>query len=221
MPTAHLKLQWAHAASEFELHLDTGWSPSRGAVPRDMHGVVTTYQQIASAPTQFRRLADDAIVILDEIHHAGDDRAWGQALLTACSSARRRLSLSGTPFRSDTRSIPFVNYRDLEAQPDFEYGYGPALAEHRVVRPVYFPRTNGDMEWSAPDGSLHAASFDDPLSVARATSVFVPRCPRKASGSPRSCMLPTNDSNIFATCNQMQAVWSLRVIKSTLTTSPI
>jgi hypothetical protein len=30
-----------------------------------------------------------------------------------------------------------------------------------VVRPVYFPRTNGHMEWSAPDGSTHEATFDD------------------------------------------------------------
>jgi superfamily II DNA or RNA helicase len=37
------------------------------------------------------------------------------------------------------------------------------------VRPVYFPRTTGHMEWSAPDGSVHAASFDDPLDAARAS----------------------------------------------------
>ena len=53
--------------------------------------------------------------------------------------------------------------------PDYEYGYGDALADGRVVRPVYFPRTNGQMEWSAPDGSMHAATFDDPLGAARAS----------------------------------------------------
>ena len=52
--------------------------------------------------------------------------------------------------------------------PDFEYGYGPALAERRVVRSIYFPRTNGHMEWSAPDGSVYAAGFDDALDAARA-----------------------------------------------------
>jgi superfamily II DNA or RNA helicase len=133
-----------------------------------MHGVVTTYQQVATAPRAFTRLAENAVVILDEIHHAGDDRAWGASLLVAFESARRRLALSGTPFRSDTRSIPFVRYEGDEARPDFEYGYGPALAEHRVVRPIYFPRTNGQMEWSAPDGTVHAASFDDSLDVVRA-----------------------------------------------------
>jgi len=38
-----------------------------------------------------------------------------------------------------------------------------------VVRPVYFPRTGGQMEWTAPDGSLQAASFDDALDHARSS----------------------------------------------------
>ena len=47
--------------------------------------------------------------------------------------------------------------------PDFEYGYAEALADGRVVRPVYFPRFGGHMEWMAPDGAELAATFDDPL----------------------------------------------------------
>ncbi len=51
-PTAHLKVQWAAAAAGLQLHLDPAWSPSEGALPSDMHGVVTSYQQVAlSAPT--------------------------------------------------------------------------------------------------------------------------------------------------------------------------
>jgi hypothetical protein len=33
------------------------------------------------------------------------------------------------------------------------------------VRPVYFPRVGGEMEWSAPDGAVHQATFDDPLAT--------------------------------------------------------
>jgi superfamily II DNA or RNA helicase len=167
VPTAHLKSQWARAAGALDLHLDATWSPAQGAMPPDMHGVVTTYQQVAVAPRAVRPVAHGAVVILDEIHHAGEDRVWGESLREAFGGARRRLSLSGTPFRSDTRSIPFIRYVDLEADPDFEYGYGPALAEHRVVRPVYFPRTNGFMEWAAPDGAIYGATFDDALDTAR------------------------------------------------------
>ncbi|HUY30185.1 MAG TPA: DEAD/DEAH box helicase [Acidimicrobiales bacterium] len=168
VPTAHLRVQWARAARELDLHLDGSWSPAHGPLPPDMHGVVTTYQQVATAAGALSRIARGAFVVLDEVHHAGEERAWGEALQTAFCSARRRLSLSGTPFRSDTRSIPFVRYEYEEARPDFEYGYGEALAERRVVRPVYFPRTNGHMEWASADGQVHAASFDDALATTRA-----------------------------------------------------
>jgi superfamily II DNA or RNA helicase len=167
-PTAHLKRQWASAAAAFGVHLDPMWSAADGALPRDMHGIVTTYQQVAVTAPILARIAGDAMVVFDEIHHAGDDRAWGASVLTAFSGARRRLSLSGTPFRSDTRAIPFLRYELDEARPDYEYGYGEALSDGRVVRPVYFPRTNGNMEWSAPDGSTHAATFDDALDQVRA-----------------------------------------------------
>ncbi|HET7129409.1 MAG TPA: DEAD/DEAH box helicase, partial [Gaiellaceae bacterium] len=168
-PTAHLKLQWARAAAAFSLHLDPAWSAADGRLSPDMHGIVTSYQQVAASPALVARLAADAFVVFDELHHAADERAWGTAIQAAFADASRRLALSGTPFRSDTRAIPFVRYSGDEAVPDYEYSYGDALTDRRVVRPVYFPRTNGHMEWAAPDGSLHAATFDDPLNAARAS----------------------------------------------------
>ena len=164
-PTAHLKVQWAAAATGLGLHLDPAWSPADGEMPPDMHGVVTSYQQVAMSAPELRRLARGAYVVLDEVHHAGDEQAWGDAVRHAFGESGRRLSLSGTPFRSDTRAIPFVRYEADEAVPDFEYGYGDALRDGRVVRPVYFPRVGGDMEWSAPDGAVHQATFDDPLAT--------------------------------------------------------
>jgi len=167
-PTTHLKTQWVQAAHRMGLHLDHQWSPADG-VAKDVHGIVTTYQQVSTAETakKLRGLANDAFVILDEVHHAGDERAWGDGVRTAFELANRRLSLSGTPFRSDTASIPFVRYEETgvggEAQPDFTYGYADALRDGGVVRPVYFPRFDGLMEWSAPDGSIISANFHDDL----------------------------------------------------------
>ena len=162
-PTAHLKLQWAQAAARYGLHLDPEWSSAAGGLPADMHGIVTTYQQVATSAAALAPLAGGAFAIFDEVHHAGDDRAWGDALQLAFGGAGRRLSLSGTPFRSDTNAIPFVRYEGDEAQPDFEYGYGDALADGRVVRPVFFPRTDGRMEWTAADGTSRSATFADRL----------------------------------------------------------
>ncbi|WP_165492165.1 DEAD/DEAH box helicase [Egibacter rhizosphaerae] len=167
-PTAHLKSQWAGAAAALGLHLAADWSGRDGVLPRDLHGAVVTYQQVAADPDAVRRVADGAFAIFDELHHAGEERAWGAALAHAFERAGRRLALSGTPFRSDTQAIPFVRYDGDEAEPDFVYGYADALAEGGVVRSVRFPRVDGEMEWTAPDGERHAHTFDDPLDRVRA-----------------------------------------------------
>jgi superfamily II DNA or RNA helicase len=163
VPTQHLKLQWALAAERFDIHVDPDWASADGALPSDVHGVAVTYQQVAANPGALRRLIGDAFVILDEIHHAADARSWGDGIRHAFERAPVRLCLSGTPFRSDQSAIPFVRYVGDEAHADYEYGYGEALRDRKVVRPVYFPRINGQMEWTSPDGSTHSASFDDPM----------------------------------------------------------
>ena len=167
-PTSHLKTQWAAAAHRLGLELDPGWTPA-GGLASDMHGLVTTYQHVATAATAkaLRGLSAGGFVILDEIHHAGDERAWGDAIRTAFEPAHRRLCLSGTPFRSDTAAIPFVEYQATaegdSAFSHYTYGYADALRDGGVVRPVYFPRFDGLMEWSAPDGSIISANFHDEL----------------------------------------------------------
>ncbi len=161
-PTSHLKIQWANAAASFGLHLEPEWS-SRDGMPSDMHGLVVTYQQVASDPRALRGVADDAFVIFDEIHHAGSERAWGDSVFEAFELAARRLSLSGTPFRSDQNPIPFVSYDFDEAVADHTYGYGEALTDGGVVRPVFFPRIGGSMEWTTPDGAHMSATFEDAL----------------------------------------------------------
>jgi superfamily II DNA or RNA helicase len=166
-PTQHLKGQWAAAAHRLGLHLDPQWSTREGGISPDMHGIVTTYQQVASSADALAGLSGNAFVIFDEVHHAADDRAWGGSLLRAFEGSSRRLSISGTPFRSDTSAIPFVDYHFDEARPDFEYGYGEALIDGGVVRPVFFPRIGGHMEWVAPDGSEYSADFEDALDAQR------------------------------------------------------
>ena len=167
-PTSHLKTQWALAAHRLGLELDPDWTP-QGGLARDVHGLVTTYQHLATAGTAkvLRGIATDAFVILDEIHHAGDERAWGDSVRLAFGTAHRRLCLSGTPFRSDTNPIPFVGYETTAegetARSHYTYGYADALRDGGVVRPVYFPRFDGVMEWSAPDGSVLSANFHDEL----------------------------------------------------------
>jgi superfamily II DNA or RNA helicase len=167
-PTQHLKYQWARAAGRFDLHLEPQWSVRDGRLPDDMHGIVVTYQQVAMQARALRGVAQDAFVVFDELHHAGEERAWGDGVRHAFEVAGRRLAISGTPFRSDTAAIPFVAYDAFgDASADYEYGYGDALRDGGVVRPVFFPRIDGHMEWVGPDGTQYAHTFDDALDQAR------------------------------------------------------
>ena len=157
-PTEHLKTQWADAAARVSLRLDPNFS-NRNAVPsRQYHGVAVTYAQVAVKASVHERLVMDArtLVILDEVHHGGDALSWGDALREAYGRATRRLLLSGTPFRSDTAPIPFVEYAPNEngirlSRTDYNYGYRRAL-EDGVVRPVMFLVYAGKMRWRTRAG---------------------------------------------------------------------
>lgn len=166
VPTQHLKAQWAASALRFGLHLDPAWSASEGGIPQDMHGIVVTYSQAASSAAVLKRIAGGGIAILDEIHHAANERSWGDGVRVAFGDCWCRILLSGTPFRTDDSPIPFVEYSfgDYgDAMPDYEYGYGEAIEEGGVVRPVFFPRFDGHMEWLNSEGQEMSGTFDDDL----------------------------------------------------------
>ncbi|MDF9810076.1 superfamily II DNA or RNA helicase [Aurantimicrobium minutum] len=157
-PTEHLKTQWADAAHKVGIRLDPNFSNAQKRHGRQFHGVAVTYAQIAMKAHIHQDLTDSArtLVIMDEVHHGGDALSWGDALRVAFSRAERRLSLTGTPFRSDTAPIPFVSYlpdRDgvLVSQTDYDYGYGRALHDG-VVRPVMFMVYAGSMRWRTRAG---------------------------------------------------------------------
>jgi len=163
VPREGLKAQVAAAMASAGVHLDSSFENSSGMVARDMHGAVVTYQQLAFAPKVYRELTRvPALVILDEIHHAGDQATWGLSLRDAFALARHRVSMSGTPFRSDGTPIPFVTYHYGLSQPDYSYDYTQALRDG-VCRPLVFPLQGGYAEWVSRDGSLVSASFDAAL----------------------------------------------------------
>ncbi len=152
-PTEHLKKQWADAAHRVGIRLNPEFKNSHGFGGRRFHGVAVTYAQVAVRAAHHRSLTESArtLVILDEVHHGGDALSWGDAIREAFDSATRRLSLTGTPFRSDTAPIPFVSYLPDEhgvrlSQTDYNYGYGRALRDG-VVRPVLFMAYAGKMRW--------------------------------------------------------------------------
>ncbi|HEX7740429.1 MAG TPA: DEAD/DEAH box helicase, partial [Marmoricola sp.] len=167
-PTEHLKVQWAEAAAKAGIPLDPAYSPST-RTSADFVGVAVTYAGVAANPLAHRIRAERSkmLVILDEVHHAGDALSWGEAVREAFEPAKRRLCLTGTPFRSDINPIPFVTYAPgTDGVPrsiaDFTYGYGDALGDN-VVRPVLFMAYSGTMQWRTRAGDEVAASLGEPL----------------------------------------------------------
>ena len=166
-PTDHLKRQWADAAAKVGIAIDPNFKNSDGQHGRGFVGVAVTYAQVASKPMLHRAktAAARTLVILDEIHHGGEALSWGDGLREAFDPAARRLSLTGTPFRSDTSPIPFVEYAEdregiRRSKADYTYGYGNALRDH-VVRPVLFMAYSGQMRWRTSAGDEMAASLGE------------------------------------------------------------
>ncbi|MEZ2370821.1 DEAD/DEAH box helicase [Arthrobacter sp. RCC_34] len=166
-PTDHLKRQWADAAARVGLSIDPNFKNSDGRHGQGFIGVAVTYAQVASKPMLHRARTEAArtLVILDEIHHGGESLSWGDGLREAFEPAVRRLSLTGTPFRSDTSPIPFVEYIEdkdgiRRSKADYSYGYGNALKDH-VVRPVIFMAYSGQMRWRTSAGEEMAASLGE------------------------------------------------------------
>ena len=171
-PTEHLKTQWAAAAERAGIPIDPSYAGRKGRTSRDYVGVAVTYAGVAANPLAHRVRTErfKTLVILDEVHHAGDALSWGEAVREAFEPARRRLSLTGTPFRSDVNPIPFVHYEPspgegagvLRSVADYTYGYAHALADH-VVRPVLFMAYSGDLQWRTRAGDEIGARLGEPL----------------------------------------------------------
>ncbi len=168
-PTEHLKVQWAEAAAKVGIPLDPGYAASQGRTSAQYVGVAVTYAGVAVNPLAMRIRTErfKTLVILDEVHHAGDAMSWGEAIREAFDPATRRLALTGTPFRSDINPIPFVSYAPgsdgvPRSVADHTYSYADALAD-RVVRPVLFLAYSGDLRWRTRAGDEVAARLGEPL----------------------------------------------------------
>ena len=164
VPTRHLTAQWATAARRWHIHLHHGRDAGNWWTA-DYDGVAVTYQQIAQRPDYFQYHSRDTLVVLDEIHHAGDGLAWGNATRQGFAAAGFVLGLSGTPFRSDENAIPFVVYDDAGiSRPDYIYSYSRAIADG-ICRPVAFLSYGGEVSWRDEQGTTSAAFSDGRATV--------------------------------------------------------
>lgn len=160
-PTAPLTQQWAAAAAAQGLDLQP--DAARLRTTRDFQGIAVTYARVAaSAVTYSRECTPRTLVIADEVHHLGDELAWGEGFRQAFAAAGRTLLLSGTPFRSDDAPIPGITYdRDGFAQPDVAYSYAEAIRDG-VCRRVVFVPFDGTLVWRSGEDTIES-SFEEDL----------------------------------------------------------
>lgn len=154
VPSEHLKRQYAQDAKKlFGLNLHySGTSTRIGRLPTPQEleadgyqGLVLSYQWLTKPENAEslrqeleRSMKGKVFLILDEVHHASSELAFGQACETAFPDhvVSHRLMTSGTPFRSDQNKIlgNWVNYASVEENvyeclPDFRYTLAEALRE--------------------------------------------------------------------------------------------
>ena len=143
VPSSNLRTQWSKEAAMFGIELQTkefGTNFKYG-----FQGGVTTYHTVANSPLLFRKLCSVAptLVIFDEIHHCGDETHFGEGIKQAFELAKEKLSMSGTPWKTDGKPIPFIRYDgNGYALADYRYDYPNALTDE-VVRCLVFDHAKG------------------------------------------------------------------------------
>jgi len=120
VPNRALQRQWSDALGELFINLD--WEPRDGFLqhPRTVGTVVTYQGLINSAAGQIQEMAAAAtLLVLDEVHHVGDQKAWGHTVSRIIGSASSDegihpagvLNMTGTLFRSSgAQKIGTIRY---------------------------------------------------------------------------------------------------------------
>ena len=120
--------------STFEYVLERSFNGQLGAL-----GVSRTYHSMSNINELISSLSKSRVlVIFDEIHHCAGDgdspaNAWGLSLLSTIQNlATYTLSLTGTPWRTDTLPIPLARYSNPEGhiQCDFTYDLLEAIQDN-------------------------------------------------------------------------------------------
>lgn len=166
VPSKILKNQMENDAADVGLHLNNKnlriWGP--------FEGLVVSYQQLGAVSKETKTMPNAQIlrdmckdkrvlVCADEAHHIGDRRNWGTGFKEAFDEfAAGRLITSGTPFRSDGESIPWVRYfrnkMDLSMPNAYSYGYGrtanydKSALEDEVVRDISIMPMHGQARFT-------------------------------------------------------------------------
>jgi len=166
-PSSSVRQSWAETFAEFDIQIDARFQNNGTWKSESYPGLAVTYQSIASDVLIYRRFTSRGkwVVVFDEVHHLGshEGSSWGEAAVAIAENAEKRILLSGTPFRTDGKAIPFVHYEGDVAVPDLEYSYEEAVKDG-IVRRVFFKHFWAKVDWTVfATGETVEASFEDAL----------------------------------------------------------
>lgn len=114
-----------------------------GGVGFTTSGFAMTYKTLVANWTVVEALCarHKVVFIADEVHHASEEKVWGDRAVQATANATFRVGLSGTPFRSDSQRIAFMDYsvgsEGLTGIASYSFTYREALTAGYVA-PVRF-----------------------------------------------------------------------------------
>jgi type I site-specific restriction endonuclease len=155
-PTVNIKLGWKEQFETFNIRVcdeaKNKWLRRRrddGDNMIENYGaIIITYDQLAEEPELFEEMARRHPMLLmgDEIHHADDDKTYGEAVERVADAAKMTLAFSGTPFNTRGGSLALCETEEgiddegnqvRSTVPTFSFSYQHALAIDPVVgRPV-------------------------------------------------------------------------------------
>jgi superfamily II DNA or RNA helicase len=138
VPSVALVQQWKEALGKLAIHVDD--QPRDGIFEHPQTvGAVVTYQSLPSGARGHRARLDAArtLVVLDEVHHVGEKKAWGHAVQTVIGDAGAGeihpvavLNMTGTLFRSSGQlRISTVRYQEVQTDDGAKY---EAVADYSV-----------------------------------------------------------------------------------------
>ena len=166
VPSTLLREQMVDDAAKVGLNLN-----GKRLDPSGYMGIVTTYSQLGHVSKETGKMinaellrkicaAKPTMVIADEMHHLGRGKNWGDAFEMAFDQhSVARLMTSGTPFRSDSSTLPWCRYSNkrIELSPPHAYSYGYGLSTwnskfsalgDRVVRDVVVHPWDGEVNFT-------------------------------------------------------------------------
>ena len=164
VPSKNLCEQWRDEAHLFGIDIQTRELGAHAGLKGGYRGFAATYHAVAmGTPEWYRNLTGgvrtggDFLLIADEIHHCGDAKSWGAAVSIGFDLCAEKLLMSGTPFRTDGMTIPWVKYGpDGLCLPSYMYGHKQALRD-KVIRHLHIKAIKGSYTDVFADG---AVTFD-------------------------------------------------------------